>query len=162
MKTKFIIKIFIGLLITLGVQSIYITEACSVATVSIKSGTDTVNVIGTRTSDLEFTSLQSVVKGLKYDKNTSAVNIGIDAWKNKATWINEYDYIGRSCTLKHQIIDGINREGLYVGMLNAPEITKYPEYNPADKRKAIGILDLANYLLGTSQDVPESNVLWGI
>lgn len=70
-------------------------------------------------------------------------------------WTNKYGYIGRSAFDTPNIIDGMNTQGLSIGILYLPG-SKYPTYNVSDKRPALSALDLGTFLLSQAKNVKEA------
>ncbi len=92
--------------------------------------------------------------GLPGDDNTSNINMQSNPINHK-DWITAYGFIGQTLLGTCVINDGVNTEGLYAGMLALPGFTQYPEYNPADERPEMGVMELATYALGTVANVSE-------
>lgn len=129
--------------------------ACSVYSINVydNNESEVTNVIGARTLDIDFGIPTPMVKGLKGTKNTSFVNVGNISQSQTATWTNQYNYIGKVISSATEIGDGINDAGLYMGSLSLPGKTKYPTYDANDKRPALAVFDLINYVLATSDSV---------
>lgn len=131
-------------------------SACSVAFVNQYNSDErqVENAIGVRTMDFEFGVLTAVKKGVKGTQNTSRVNVGKVSLSQTAFWINKYDFIG--VAFENHLNDGMNNAGLYMGALYMPGETKYPDFSPVLGKKALGILDAINFVLGTSSSVNEA------
>ena len=93
--------------------------------------------------------------GFMGDKNTTDVILDAKKIPSKqlASWTNKYGYVGRAAFTK--IIDGMNTEGLTVSALYLPG-TKFPTYNPKDKKPVLAIYDLAVFLLSQTKTVAEA------
>ncbi len=115
------------------------------------------NVVVGRTYDLGNILFNNIAFGAKDERNISDVNFySIDNDK-VAKWKNIHQFIGKTTTGNNTfIVDGINEAGLYVGYLNLPNVTEYPEYNTDDARPALSIFNVINYLLGMAASVDES------
>lgn len=93
--------------------------------------------------------------GVIGDTNTSNINIPQSGTVNAKQWTNAYGFIGQSGLGTYILNDGVNTAGLYGGILELPGFTQYPEYNPADTRPELGVLEVVTYALGTAKDVPD-------
>lgn len=89
-------------------------------------------------------------------QNVSNINMVQDQSAKQAVWNTKYPYIGQTAFGSYIIVDGINSAGVYAGFLYLPGVTKYPEYNQADNRPALGVFDSANYILATSATIEEA------
>ncbi|MFT6835158.1 MAG: penicillin V acylase-like amidase (Ntn superfamily) [Francisellaceae bacterium] len=131
--------------------------ACSVFSIdTVNKKGDVTNVLGARTIDFELGLSTAVSKGVVGDKNVSHVNLDNISKKNTVSWNTKYNFIGQPLTLSGQVSDGINSQGLYMGALYLPGQTDYPRYNKLNEKKALAVLDLINYVLGTSTNVNEA------
>lgn len=93
--------------------------------------------------------------GVVGDENTSNINMPQSGPANPKHWTNAYGFLGQSALGTYILNDGVNTEGLYGGILELPGFTQYPEYNPADSRPEVGVLELVTYALGSAKDVPD-------
>ena len=130
--------------------------ACSVFGVNIYSSRNNiVNVIGQRTMDFENGGLDPMIKGLNGTENISVLNVGKIPKETAMTWTNSYKLIEKMLSPAGELLEGINDGGLYAGFLYLPGETFYPLYSSSDSRKALGVFDLVNFILGTSGSVKE-------
>ena len=131
-------------------------NACSVSFVNQYSDFHSriENAVGFRTMDFEFGTLTGVKKGVKGALNVSRVNIGHIPREQAVSWENKFNFIGVS--FGNTLSDGMNEAGLYAGALYMPGETKYPEFEPFSGKKALGVLDIVNFVLGTSGSVAEA------
>lgn len=127
------------------------TNACSNVFVA---GNNTAAVA--RTMDLEMNTGNKFGFGAIGWKNTSNINAIQSQPIKPLHWINRYAFLGQTGFGTYVILDGINSAGLYAGFLDLPNITYYPTYNPKDKRPELGLTDLADYVLGTANSVPNA------
>ena len=70
------------------------------------------------------------------------------------TWTTKYGHIGRAVTYG-TYADGMNTQGVsiaYQMMIGS----KYPKYNPKDKRDVISIFDIGTYVLGVASSTKEA------
>ena len=118
--------------------------------------TDGVYASVARTMDFAVNMGDKMGYGAVGAANVSNVNLKQSSEANPVAWSNKYAYIGQTGFKTYVVLDGINAAGVYAGFLYLPGITKYPEYNPNDKRPELGVLDSINYVLGTSANVEEA------
>ncbi len=90
------------------------------------------------------------------DENTARVNMPQGGPFVPVKWTTRYAFIGQSAAFTSYMTDGLNTEGLYAGLLELPGISRYPKYDPEDARPELGVLDVLNYVLGTSRSVVEA------
>lgn len=124
-------------------SNIFITNDHGIATVA-------------RTMDLELNTGNAMGYGKKGWKNESNINLPQSGHIHALKWINKYNFIGQTAFHTPGITDGMNSAGLYVGYLELPNISRFPNPNPKDKRPELGILDINNYLLGMAASVPQA------
>lgn len=88
------------------------------------------------------------------DENTTDVIIDADKIPNNqlATWKNKYGYLGRAAFDGEKIIDGMNTEGLSIAILYLPG-TKFPIFDPKDKKPVLAIYDIASFILSQANTV---------
>ncbi|MFP4486829.1 MAG: linear amide C-N hydrolase [Campylobacterales bacterium] len=93
-------------------------------------------------------------------KNTTDVVVDADKIPSKvlSSWEHKYGFAGRVAFDTAIVVDGMNTEGLGVGLLYLPG-AEYPSYNPKDKRDALSIYDLSNYVLSQAKNVEEAKKL---
>lgn len=140
-------------------------SACSAFIVPVHSSNSVnspvTNVIGVRTMDFEEGLSNPLVYGRTNDSNVSTVDTSNTtdgkggAIKNPAKWNNAYKFIGKGTT-EGRMIEGINSAGVYMGGLYLPNITDYPRYNAGLNKPALGVFDIVNYVLGTSNSVQDA------
>ena len=101
-------------------------------------------------------AIQSKI-GFIGDENTT--DIIIDAEQIPTTqlvsWKNKYGYYGQAAFNGEKIVDGMNTEGFSVALLYLPG-TKYPAFNPQNKKPVIATYDIASFLLAQAQTVSEA------
>ncbi len=102
----------------------------------------------------------SYYKGYIDVENTTNIIVNIDNIpKDKlAYWYNKYGYFGRLGFIGNTLTDGINTQGVAVSALYLPGSIQ-PKYNPNDKRPALGIYDLSNFVLGMADSTAEALTL---
>jgi penicillin V acylase-like amidase (Ntn superfamily) len=93
--------------------------------------------------------------GLVGDQNTANINIPQSGAVNAKQWTTAYGFIGQTAVGSYIVDDGVNTQGLYGGLLELPGFTQFPEYNPADTRPELGVMDVMDYALGTAKDIPD-------
>jgi choloylglycine hydrolase len=91
--------------------------------------------------------------------NTSDIIVDVDKIPEEKvhSWTNKYGFVGLNPYKTSSIIyDGMNSEGLAVGMLYHSTSASYANYNPKDERPAINVLELGNFILGTAKSLDEA------
>ena len=129
-----------------------VTLACSNMFIAGKPGIAAV----ARTMDLEINTGNKMGYGERGVENTSNINLPQKAPLNALKWTNKYAYLGQTAFYTYVVLDGINSQGLYAGFLDLPSVSRYPTYNVKDTRPELGVTDTINYVLGTSNSVPEA------
>ncbi len=71
-------------------------------------------------------------------------------------WKTKYGVVGVSAFNLPITLDGLNEQGLAVGLFYFPGFAKYQEILPEDIKQALAPWELGVYLLGTCADVPEA------
>lgn len=89
-------------------------------------------------------------------ENVSNINMHQLGLKRPTRWKNQYAFFGQTAIGTSYMTDGVNTAGLYAGMLEFPNYTAYPTHRETDRRSELGVLDVINYVLGTSASVPEA------
>ncbi|MBY0291819.1 MAG: linear amide C-N hydrolase [Alphaproteobacteria bacterium] len=91
------------------------------------------------------------------DENTTDVILDADQIPamQLVSWENKYGYFGRAAFNGEKIVDGMNTEGFSVALLYLPG-TKYPAYDPKNKKQVIATYDIAPFLLAQAQTVSEA------
>lgn len=107
-----------------------------------------------RTMDFEQITGNAFGYGLKGIANVSNINMYPPV--NPAKWTNKYSFAGQTSLRTSIMTDGVNSEGLYVGLLELPGYAEYPAYNPSDPRPELGVMNVLIYSLGTSANVIEA------
>lgn len=125
-----------------------VAQACS--NVAINA---TGNTVVARTLDFEQNTGNVMALGLPGQSNISNTNLTPQAQAYR--WVTQYAFLGQSGYKNPNILDGMNDCGVYVGYFYLPGITHYPAYKSQGK-PALGITDVANYLLGTSSSVDDA------
>lgn len=95
------------------------------------------------------TNVIAVPKGMEY-KGTTKLNT-----QNGINWTVKYPFVGAAPYEYAQIIDGVNSEGLSVGLFLFPEYAKYPELNKDNKSKALAPWELGTFLLSQCATVED-------
>lgn len=110
-----------------------------------------------RSLDFPINMGNNIVMGFVNQKNITnpVVNAAAIPKQQLTSWTNKYGYVGRVVFNTPDILDGINTQGLSSAALYLPG-TKYPEYNPTDKRPVLSIFELGSYLLSQAKDVNEA------
>jgi len=99
-----------------------------------------------------------------FDLRSRAVFIPIDTefrgttpdGKNGVTWTSRIPVVGLDMLRDEQkLADGINADGLAVGLLYHPGYAEYAPYDPAQAAVSLGPLDVASYLLTQCSTVSE-------
>lgn len=129
---------------------------CSNVFVTARSedGPERIYAAVARTMDFEQITGNAFGYGLKGVDNVSNINMYPPV--NPAKWTNKYSFAGQTSLRTSIMTDGVNSEGLYVGLLEFPSYTEYPAYNPSDPRPELGVLNVLIYVLGTSASVTEA------
>jgi choloylglycine hydrolase len=92
-------------------------------------------------------------------KQTSNILINLDNIPKEQilSWTYENGFISRGNNwINGWSLDGLNNKGVSVSFLYAPGITKYPEYNKEDKRKVLGYMEVAQYVLSTATSTSDA------
>jgi len=101
-------------------------------------------------------------EGMGYvgQKNTTDVVVNADKIPTDALskWQHKYGFAGRVAFDTAVVVDGMNTEGLGAALLYLPGAS-YPSYDPKDKRDALSIYDLSNYVLSQAKNVEEAKKL---
>lgn len=126
--------------------------ACSEVFINGASGIAAV----ARNMDLSLNTGDEFALGRVGDKNTSNINMPQQGAAKPFAWTTKYAFLGQDAFRTYNIVDGVNSQGVYVGVLDLPNITQYPDYNPHDKRPELSIANIPNYVLGTAATVPEA------
>lgn len=113
--------------------------------------------VETRSMDFPINMGTRMSLGFVGQQNSTnpVVNIKSIPEASLSKWTNKYGYIGRSAFETPDIIDGMNTQGLSIGILYLPG-SKYPRYNPSDKRPVLSALDLGTFLLSQAKNVKEA------
>lgn len=143
------------LVVAFSLLATNVAMACSSAMFPVYDGDSVKNTLVVRTMDFEVEAPFYMLYAKAKDQNTSDVNINKDAMKHSVKWENKYNIVGKGMSL-NKLVDGINAAGLKVGGLFAPGTTTYPEYDSTDKRPALSVFDVVNYVLGTSSNTKEA------
>ncbi len=110
-----------------------------------------------RTLDFPTNSGDVFGLGKVGDKNTTDITVlhgdKGDQKVKMLTCTTEHNFLGQTWQGRSAIIDGVNDEGLYAAYLYLSHFTEYPKYDPADPRPAVGVMDVADYLLATAGSV---------
>lgn len=109
-----------------------------------------------RTMDLELNTGEVFGFGVRGEKNVSNINYPQNSPIHAMHWINRYAFLGQSAFKTYVLVDGLNTQGLYAAFLDLPNISVYPTYDPKDTRPELGLTDTVNYVLGTSNSVPNA------
>lgn len=107
-----------------------------------------------RSMDFEEITGNSFGYGLKGVQNVSNINMYPPV--NPARWANVHAFAGQTAVYTSIMTDGVNNAGLYVGLLELPGVTKFPDYNPEDPRPELGVMNALIYALGTSASVADA------
>jgi len=75
-----------------------------------------------------------------------------------SNWQHKYSFAGRVAFDTAVVVDEMNTEGLGAALLYLPGAS-YPSYDPKDKRDALSIYDLSNYVLSQAKNVEEAKKL---
>ncbi len=81
---------------------------------------------------------------------------GTPSGKPGLRWTTKYGVVGVSAFNLPITLDGLNEQGLAVGLFYFPGFAKYQEIRPEDIKQALAPWELGVYLLGTCADVPEA------
>ncbi len=71
------------------------------------------------------------------------------------TWRSKYGVVGIDVLRKELLTDGLNEKGLTLGVFYHPGFAEYQKYDPASAHRALGPLDVAQYLLTTCVSVAD-------
>ncbi|WP_170387557.1 linear amide C-N hydrolase [Ruegeria atlantica] len=71
------------------------------------------------------------------------------------TWEAKYGFVAVDALEKPVAVDGLNEEGLAVGVFYHPGTAEYQTFDPAMRDMSLGPLDVANYLLSQFATVEE-------
>jgi choloylglycine hydrolase len=105
-------------------------------------------------------SVLAVPRGQKYTSDAPGGGKGI-------SWTTRYGFVGANAFNYDRIVDGINEEGLSVGLLWLPGVTQYQKVSRREAYKALSIEDLGTWILSnfaTAEDVVrgmQNVVVWG-
>ena len=147
------ISLLVGLLMGLAAPS---ALACSNVFITAKDEVFPyrIHAAVARSMDFEEITGNSFGYGLKGVQNVSNINMYPPI--NPARWTNTYAFAGQTAVYTSIMTDGVNSAGLYVGLLELPGVTQFPEYNPGDPRPELGVMNVLTYALGTSASVIEA------
>lgn len=150
---KVITTLISGILMWLVAQS---ALACSNVFITARDEVLTHQIFAAvaRSMDFEEITGNSFGYGLKGVKNVSNVNMHTPV--NPAQWTNAYAFAGQTAVYTSIMTDGVNSAGLYLGLLELPGVTEFPDYNPRDPRPELGVMNALIYALGTSASVVEA------
>lgn len=127
--------------------------ACS--SVFITSNTSNHDAVVGRTMDFPQDLKSEFAFGAVGIENESNVNLTLAPKVIAADWQTQYPFIGINVGYGlHNLMEGMNNQGLYAGYLYLSGITKYPKYRAYIKKPVLGALDIANFVLGTASNVP--------
>lgn len=147
MKNFFRATAVLGIL-ALGVVGSSTAPACTGITIKPKDG----SIIFART--LEFgmdlkSNILLVPKGKELVGTAPGDKAGL-RWKTK------YGIVGTNAFDLPVILDGINQQGLHVGLFYFPGFARYQEVKAEDSARALAPWELGTFLLGTCSDVKEA------
>lgn len=86
----------------------------------------------------------------------SAFASALDGGQLGKAWKAKYGAAGFDALGKDLILDGMNEQGLHVGLFYHPGIAEYQKFEPAKTAETLGPTDLGVYLLTTCQSVEEA------
>lgn len=122
--------------------------ACTSIVFKTQDGTE----IYARTMEWGASDLHSqmllVPRGTKFSSELAVNKTGL-------SWTTKYGYVGINANGLPFAADGMNEEGLVVGMLYFPGFADYQEPTDETTAKSIGNGDVANYLLGNFKTVED-------
>ncbi len=122
--------------------------ACTSIIFKAQDGTE----IYARTMEWGASDLHSqmllVPRGTKFSSELAVNKTGLG-------WTTKYGYVGINANGLPFAADGMNEEGLVVGMLYFPGFADYQEPTDETTAKSIGNGDVANYLLGNFKTVED-------
>lgn len=95
------------------------------------------------------TNVIAVDKGREY-KGTTKLNT-----QNGINWTVKYPFVGAAPYEYAQIIDGVNSQGLSVGLFLFPGYAKYPELSKSNQSHALAPWELGTYLLSLCATVDD-------
>lgn len=114
--------------------------------------------IEARSMDFGVNIADNDIFGFIGQKNITDVIIDADKVPaNQLTsWTNKYGYWARPAFNTSKADDGMNTQGLSLSGLYLEDVTKYPIYDPQDKRPVLGVFDMGSYLLSQAKNVDEA------
>jgi choloylglycine hydrolase len=74
---------------------------------------------------------------------------------NGKTWIGKYGFVTLTAYNQKYGPDGMNENGLYVGVYYLPGFAEYSIYNPKDKAQSMSVGDLMQWMLSSFNNVDE-------
>lgn len=74
---------------------------------------------------------------------------------NGKKWIGKYGFISLSAYGQDFGPDGLNEEGLYVGMYYLPDFASFAAYNKSDAAKSVSVGDFMQWMLSSFKSVKE-------
>lgn len=74
---------------------------------------------------------------------------------NGMTWKGEFGFVSLTAYGQNYGPDGLNEEGLYVGLYYLPGFADYSPYNPAEANKSLSVGDLMQWMLSSFKTVDE-------
>lgn len=123
--------------------------ACTGITLKAKDG----SVLSGRTMEWGLFDLQSriiiVPRGL-------AVSAELSDGKPGMTWQTRYGVVGLDAVNKNIVVDGMNEQGLRVGLFYHPGFAQYQAFDPAQASVSLAPTDLGTYLLTTCANLDEA------
>ncbi len=92
--------------------------------------------------------LLAVPKGTRYTGTTPEGGNGVE-------WEAKYNIVGMSVLDTPHIAEGLNDQGLGIGLFYFPQYAKYPEYQPSDSNDYLAPWEYATWLLSNFRTVQE-------
>lgn len=72
------------------------------------------------------------------------------------SWTTKYGYVGMNQSIDRTLVsDGMNEEGLVVGLLYLPGYAHYEKPDPAREKQTLGPWELGSFLLGTCASIQD-------
>lgn len=110
-----------------------------------------------RSMDFEFNSGGVFALGSPGTQNEADLTMNVKDKDIPTTkWTPSHHYMGQTWLSGTAVIDGINDAGVYVAYLYLPDTTEFPTYNKEDKRPALGVFDIGNFVLGNADSVSDA------
>ncbi len=99
-------------------------------------------------SDAQHNKILVVPRNKQFNGQTPAGD-------NGKAWVGQYGFVTLTAYGQPYGPDGLNEEGLYVGVYYLPDFAEYAEYNPTAAENSMSVGDLMQWMLSSFKTVDE-------